>query len=49
MHKPVLVHDIRHSKARYVPAMPGIPMLAMAENHITTNSMGLQCLVQIVL
>ena len=29
----------------YVTAMPGITLLAMAENHIRTNSMGLQCVV----
>ena len=28
-----------------VTAMPGITLLAMAENHIRTNSMGLQCVV----
>ena len=27
-------------------AMPGIAMLAMAKNHIKTDSMGLQCVVQ---
>ena len=27
----------------YATAMPGITLLAMAENHIRTNSMGLQC------
>ena len=30
----------------YMPAMPGIILLAMAENHIRTDSMGLQCVVQ---
>ena len=30
----------------YMTAMPGIARLAMAENHIKTNSMGLQCVVQ---
>ena len=30
----------------YVTAMPGITLLAMAENHIRTSSMGFQCVVQ---
>ena len=37
--KPMLVRNTHGSKA-------GIAMLAMADNHIKTNSMGLQCVVQ---
>ena len=44
--KAVLAHDAHNSKARYVTAMPGIATLAMAENHIKSNSIGLQCVVQ---
>ena len=46
--RPVLARDT-HSKARYVTDMPGIAILAIAENHIPTNSMGLQCVVQVVM
>ena len=44
--KPLLACDTHGSKARYMTAMRGIAMLAMAKNHIKTNSMGLQCVVQ---
>ena len=44
--KPVLAGHTHASRARYGTAMPGKAMLAMAENHIQTNSVGLQCVVQ---
>ena len=44
--KSVLACDTHDSKAWYATAMPRIAMLAVAENHIKTNSMGLQCVVQ---
>ena len=44
--KPVLARGAHNSKARYVTATPGIAMLAMAQNHIKTNRMGLQCVAQ---
>ena len=30
----------------YVTVRPGVTLLAMAENHIKTSSMGFQCVVQ---
>ena len=47
--KPVLARNTHNSKAQYVTAMPGVAMLAMAQNHIQTNSMGLQCVVNVVM
>ena len=44
--KPVLERNTHTSKARYLTTMPGIAMLAMTENHITANRMGLPCVVQ---
>ena len=41
--KPVLARNTHDSKARYVTAVSRIAMLAMAENHIKTNRMGMQC------
>ena len=43
--KPVLVRNTQDSKAWCVAAVPGIAMLAMAKDHIKTNSIGLQCVV----
>ena len=45
VNKPVLARDTHDSNARYVKAMPGIAVLAMAEQ-IKTISMGLQCVAQ---
>ena len=40
--KPALAHDTHDSKAWHAAAMPAIAMVAMADNHIKTNSVGLQ-------
>jgi len=44
--RPVLARNTHDSKARQVTGMPGVAMLAMAENHIKTNSMGLPGAIQ---
>ena len=44
--KPVHARNTHSSKARYVTAMPGLAMLAVAEHHIQTNRVGLQCVVR---